>query len=65
MFDNGGITEITAVLESRHAPSRISPVPSASNTASKCPGSLRGGGGIHVKNHCVGLRPALPLLKQE
>ena len=32
--------------------------PSASKTASKCPGSL---GGVRVKNHCVGLRPALPL----
>ena len=29
--------------------------PSASNTAPKCPG------GVRVKNHCVGLRPAPPL----
>ena len=37
-----------------------SPWPSASETASKCPGSL-GGRGVQVKNYCVGLRPAPPL----
>ena len=37
----------------------LSPWPSASNTASKCPGSW--GGGVRVKNHSVGLRPAPPL----
>ena len=36
----------------------LNPWPSASETASKCPGSF---GGVRMKNHCVRLRPALSL----